>query len=60
MEAMKSSKEQLAEGRQLEQSGSLTAAAQIYRKLVSKDPRKQDAVNRALGVDQPGVGGIPS
>ena len=50
MEAMKSSKEQLAEGRQLEQSGNLTAAAQIYRKLVSNDPRKQDAVNRALVV----------
>jgi uncharacterized protein YciI len=50
MEAMKSSKEQLAEGRQLERSGDPEAAAQIYRKLVGRDPRNQDAVNRLLVV----------
>lgn len=43
-----SNKEQLAEGRRLEQNGHLEKAITAYRKLVDKDPRNQEAVSRLL------------
>jgi uncharacterized protein YciI len=45
-----SNKEQLAEGRRLEQAGQLEAAATAYRKLVDRDFHHQEAVGRLLVV----------
>jgi uncharacterized protein YciI len=48
MKAIKGSKENVAEGRRLEQAGDLSEAAGVYQKIVDHDEGNQEAVGRLL------------